>query len=441
MQPVDQLKGTIVHLISGAGDRYCGSCLFAATLVRALESAGCRSVVYPLYTPVHGDVPIPNVGPLFFGGLNVYLQQRFAFFRKTPRWLDAWLDRPGLLSRLAGASTGASKATGEILLSMLAGEDGRQRKELDRLLATLAATENAAVVHLSNALLIGIAKSVRDRLGTPVVCSVTGEDSFLESLPSEIADEARERMMRLAVHLDAVVAASPYYAERMRSFLDIPREKVHVVLPAVVMPEGVEVRDRKTAKEGPVRVGFLGNITPEKGVDLAVEAFCRAASEPGGRALELAVAGRLDRPYRRFWDERMRLAASRGIAGRIVYHGELTPREKWEFLSSLDLMLLPSRYGESKGTVMLEAAMCGVPSLVPRRGAFSDWLDVLKSGWHYTEDTPAVIADRLIEVVSNREALMQAQRQVRETARQVFTIERLGRDVRGVYERVTAQRR
>ncbi|RMF87118.1 MAG: hypothetical protein D6741_20975, partial [Planctomycetota bacterium] len=212
MQPVDQFPGTIVHLISGAGDRYCGSCLFASTLVKALQAAGCRSVVYPLYTPVHSDIRLAPDGPLFFGGVNVYLQQRFALFRKTPRWLDAWFDRPRLLLRLGGASAEGSKTTGDILLSMLAGEEGCQRKELHRLLRALEANEVPAIVHLSNALLLGIAEGVRRRLGTPVVCSLSGEDGFLATLPGAIAERARRRMTQLVEHVDAFVAVCPSYA-------------------------------------------------------------------------------------------------------------------------------------------------------------------------------------------------------------------------------------
>ncbi len=440
MQPVDQFPGTIVHLISGAGDRYCGSCLFASTLVKALQAAGCRSVVYPLYTPVHSDIRLAPDGPLFFGGVNVYLQQRFALFRKTPRWLDAWFDRPRLLLRLGGASAEGSKTTGDILLSMLAGEEGCQRKELHRLLRALEANEVPAIVHLSNALLLGIAEGVRRRLGTPVVCSLTGEDGFLATLPGAIAERARRRMTQLVEHVDAFVAVCPSYAERMAAFLDVPTEKVHVVPPAIMVPDDLAgYEDHGTSQDRPVRIGFLGNVTPEKGVDLAVEAFCHAASRLPDRRFELAIAGRLDRAYRRFWKGLMRHWRAGRSVGRIVYHGELTPSQKWAFLRSLDLMVLPSRYAESKGMVMLEAAMVGVPSLVPHRGAFRDWIEALGVGWSYTEDTPSKIGDRLAEIVSDREALVRSQREVCDSARRTFTLERLGRDMRLVYEKVTAR--
>ena len=57
-----------------------------------------------MYLPMQLDEEVlPQVrdAPIFFGGINVYLQQKFALFRHTPRWLDDILDHRGLL-RLAG---------------------------------------------------------------------------------------------------------------------------------------------------------------------------------------------------------------------------------------------------------------------------------------------------------------------------------------------------
>ena len=54
--------------------------------------------------------PSPET-PIFYGGINVYLQQKFAFFRHTPRWLDKLLNMPALL-RLAGRQSGMTDGAG-----------------------------------------------------------------------------------------------------------------------------------------------------------------------------------------------------------------------------------------------------------------------------------------------------------------------------------------
>ena len=66
-------------------------------------------------------------------------------------------------------------------VSMLQGESGHQRKEVEKLVAWLQEIR-PDVVHLNNVMLLGPAREIRRRLGVPVVCSLTGEDVFLEKL-------------------------------------------------------------------------------------------------------------------------------------------------------------------------------------------------------------------------------------------------------------------
>ena len=66
---------------------------------------------------------------------------------------------------------------------MLEGEHGRQRKELEKLVQWLGRDVRPDVVHLNNVMLLGVAREITRRLGVPVVCSLSGEDVFLEKLP------------------------------------------------------------------------------------------------------------------------------------------------------------------------------------------------------------------------------------------------------------------
>jgi hypothetical protein len=89
----------------------------------------------PLYTPIKTDEPSNSHDRIFFGGLNVYLQQKSAIFRKMPGWLDRPLDSPTLLQWVAGFGVKTrADDVGELMVSMLKGEDGYQAKELEKLL-------------------------------------------------------------------------------------------------------------------------------------------------------------------------------------------------------------------------------------------------------------------------------------------------------------------
>ena len=87
----------IIHLTPGTGNFHCGSCLRDHAMVRALGKVGHEMTLVPLYLPmVTDDEKADSSAPLFLGGINMYLQQKFRFFRWTPKWLDRFFDRESL---------------------------------------------------------------------------------------------------------------------------------------------------------------------------------------------------------------------------------------------------------------------------------------------------------------------------------------------------------
>src|SRR5688572_21808084 len=145
----------IAYLAAGAAGMYCGSCLHDNTLAAALLKLGEDVILAPIYTPIRTDEVDVSQPRVFYGGINAYLQQKFPIFRRTPRWLDGWLDHPALL-RLAtknAASVDASKL-GDMTVSMLQGEQGNQRKELEKLVDWLVDDVKPDVVHLSNSMML-----------------------------------------------------------------------------------------------------------------------------------------------------------------------------------------------------------------------------------------------------------------------------------------------
>ena len=78
----------LIQLTPGAGPMYCGNCLRDNRLVAALRELGHQAVMAPLYLPLTLDEADQSVGaPILLGGINVYLEQKFAFFRAAPAWL------------------------------------------------------------------------------------------------------------------------------------------------------------------------------------------------------------------------------------------------------------------------------------------------------------------------------------------------------------------
>src|SRR6185503_14264230 len=102
----------IVQITPGAGGMYCGNCFRDNALVAALRKSGHRTLMLPLYLPMRLEEEDQSAGtPIFFNGINVYLQQKSAFFRRAPHWLHGLLASPILLKLAAGraAKTRASE--------------------------------------------------------------------------------------------------------------------------------------------------------------------------------------------------------------------------------------------------------------------------------------------------------------------------------------------
>src|ERR1051326_7991567 len=126
----------IVQITPGAGGMFCGGCLRDNALVGALRNLGHSTLMVPLYLPLTLDEADNSAGtPIFFSGINVYFDQKSALFRRSPGWLHRLLAGRGLL-RLAAGFAGKTRAeeVGELMLSMIRGEEGNQARELEELI-------------------------------------------------------------------------------------------------------------------------------------------------------------------------------------------------------------------------------------------------------------------------------------------------------------------
>ncbi len=381
-QPIPPLavpRMKVVYLASGAGAMYCGSCLHGNALVAALAERGEDVMLVPLYTPLRTDEPSVAIRRMALGGLNVYLQQKSALFRHAPRWVDWFLDRPGLL-RLAGRFAGGTRpeGLGPLTVSMLRGEQGRQRKEVDKLIEWLRREVRPELVHLSNVLLAGLAEPIARRLGVPVLASLTGEDAFLAALPEPYRSRSRWLLAQSAGRLDRLVALCGDYADFMAGYLAVDRARIQVVRPGINL-QGYAERPRQPmpseAGQPPPRpftIGFLSRISPEKGLHLLAQAVALLIEKHPLRPIRLRVAGYLAAGQRRYlWQIRRRMAR-RAAPGAFEYLGQPDREEKIRFLQSLDVLSVPALGRESKGIPALEAWAGGVPTVLPDRGAFGE---------------------------------------------------------------------
>ena len=369
----------IVLLTPGTGSYYCGVCMRDNALAKELIRQGHDAVMLPMYLPLTLDEGAASPdSPVFFGGVNVYLQQKFALFRHTPRWLDRLLNARGLL-RLAGKQSGmtATADVGELTVSMLHGEDGRQAKELEKLIEWLREHRPDAV-WLSTALLVGLARGIKDALGVPVLASLQGEDSFLDGLPEPWRTRAWEAMGERARDVDAFIAPSRYYAELMGGRMRIAAEKVRVIPNGVAGEE--TLKDQRPKAKGQATVGYLARFIPGKGLGLVVEAFILLKKRGRFPAAKLRCAGAMTADDERYVAQLKSQLADAGCAEDAEFFPNVSREEKAAFLQSLTLLSVPASYGEAFGLYLVEAWAAGVPVVQPQCAAFPELVGATGGG-------------------------------------------------------------
>jgi glycosyltransferase involved in cell wall biosynthesis len=387
----------LLIVTAGAGGMYCGSCLRDNALATELIARKHDVTLLPVYTPTLTDEPNVSGDRVFFGGVSVYLQQHLSLFRHTPDFLDKLWDSPALIRAVSGRGVSTDpRLLGELTVSMLKGEDGFQAKELRKMLGWLRTLPPYDAVNLPNALLLGMAPALRrERLG-PLVCTLQGEDLFLEALQEPYRSESMALIRRLAPEVDAFVAVSASYAEFMTGYLGLPKERVRTV-PLGISFEGHAPREAPAG--GPFTIGYFARVAPEKGLHVLADAYVRLRRTHGVSGTRLSVAGYLAPEHRPYLAEIEARLAAAGLADEYAYAGVLDRDRKIAFLRGLDVLSVPSPYVEPKGLYLLEALANGVPAVQPRHGAFPEILAATGGGRLFTPGDADDLARTLAELV------------------------------------------
>lgn len=413
------LSMKILQLTPGSGDNfYCENCIRDLTLVRALRSLGHEVTLVPMYLPLQIRKPEPlPAAPIFFGGINVFLQQKSAIFRKLSPRLDRWLDHPALLKVVARfSSMTRARDLAETTISMLEGMAGHQKKEIDRLLDWLeSSNETPDVILLSNILLSGLAEPLKKRLNRPVVCLLQDEDGFLDDLQPPWSETAWGIVKANAAHIQHFVAVSDYFGAVMRQRLGL--DNVSVAYPAV----DCEFFTPAAAPAKPV-IGFLARMSRENGLDLLVDAFAELQRHHLFAEARLLVSGgSVGTDADLIASAKARIAAS-CLEDKVEFIDDYDTAARKAFLQGLSLICVPMRRPVACGMFALEAMACGVPFLQPANGVFVE-LAESGGGVVLAEVSASSLSEAIIELFSHPARLQQ----LRESARR-FALQALRAD-------------
>ena len=160
---------------------------------------------------------------------------------------------------------------------------------------------------------------------------------------------------------------------------------------------------------------FMGRVSPEKGVDLAIEIARRAG-------LPLKIAAKVDHADRAYFAEVVRPLLDQP---HVEFLGEVGEAEKGLLLCGARALLFPVDWPEPFGLVMIEALACGTPVLAFRRGSVPEILSDPRAG---------LVCDGVEEAVATVARVGGLSRRgCREVFEERFTAARMARDYLRLY--------
>jgi glycosyltransferase involved in cell wall biosynthesis len=165
-------------------------------------------------------------------------------------------------------------------------------------------------------------------------------------------------------------------------------------------------------------LAFLGRISPEKGLDRAIE-IARLAG------IKLKIAAKVDPVDQDYFSERIRPLLGDPL---VDFIGEIGESKKKDFLGKALALLLPVDWPEPFGLVMIEAMACGTPTIAFKRGAVAEIVHEGVTGFTCDGVETAVSALARIGTISRKRC--------RQVFEEKFTVARMAKDYLDLYARV-----
>jgi glycosyltransferase involved in cell wall biosynthesis len=422
----------IIQIIPGSGGSfYCGNCLRDSKYVEALRKSGHQVVKVPMYLPLFADEHDITDIPIFYGAISTYLKQVYPVFRKAPKWFDRLLNSKPMM-KLAASMAGSTRAKGleDMTISMLLGEQGKQKDELEKMVTWIAEHCKPDVIHISNALLLGLARRLKEKVGVPVVCSLQDEDVWVDAMHPSVQDKIWKLMHTRSEDVDALVAVSNFYALSMLDKMGLTKQKVHTFY------LGVDYEDYHflPVAEKPRNVGYISRMCHENGFDILIDAFISLKKKRGFEDVKLIATGGSTGDDSKFIKVQKRKIKENNLTDFFEILPEFEEDARHDFFKKVSLVSVPVRMGEAFGMYLLESMASGVPVVQPKLGAFPEIIKLSGGGITYMPNSPEELSETWVGLLSNPKRLEQLSTAGYEGVKNHFNIHSHAREIITLYE-------
>jgi glycosyltransferase involved in cell wall biosynthesis len=393
----------IVHIIPGSGGSfYCGNCLRDSKYVEAIRKLGHQVIKVPMYLPLFADEHDIKDIPVFYGAISIYLKQLYPVFRKAPQWFDRILNS-GPFLKLASRMAGSTDAKGleEMTISMLLGEEGKQREDLEKMADWIAENCKPEIIHLSNALLLGLAYKLKEKTNVPVLCSLQDEDVWVDVMKPESRDTVWKLMHDKSQYVDFFISVSNYYASVAMEKMKISPEKIETLHLGVDPSTYKEIHTIQRNRN----IGYLSRMNYDNGLDILVDAFILLKEQKGFEDVKLVLTGGSTGYDTKFISSLKKKLKKERLIQYVDFCEDFACEDRSNFFKRISVLSVPVRLGEAFGMYLLEAMAAGVPVVQPALGAFPEIIELSGGGITYEPNTPQKLAQALEGVLNNKELL------------------------------------
>lgn len=229
------------------------------------------------------------------------------------------------------------------------------------------------------------------RLGVPYVVtihvSIASRRQFLDRFWYRFFSRYLKWIRRAA----AVNCISDFVRDQLRERVELPSDRVHriyaginetVFHPAAAHTNG----EQRPETERPIELLFVGQIMPEKGIDLLVRAVVEVSRERSDLRLTVVGQGPLEHQLKRLTHGQDNITWVGFLAGQKA----IAP-----YYAAADVTVLPTRWDEAFSLVPIESFACGTPVVATARGGTPEQVSDGVTGYLLHEGSQDEIAARL----------------------------------------------
>ena len=427
----------IIQIIPGSGGSfYCGNCLRDSKYFNALRAEGHHVTKIPMYLPLFADEHDISEIPIFYGAISTYLKQLYPIFRKAPAWFDRMLNSKPMM-KLAASMAGSTNAKGleEMTVSMLLGEQGEQKDELDHMVNWIAEHCKPDIIHISNALLLGLARRLKEKIGVPVLCTLQDEDVWIDPMKPQFQKRIWDLMHERAKDVDKLVSVSDFFAGVMKDRMKLSDGQLKTIY------LGVDVEDYEfvSVREKPRNVGYISRMCHKDGFDIVVDAFIELKKKPGFEDVKLIATGGSTGDDAKFNKEQKQKIKENNLLDYFEIYPEFEGKEVNGFFRKVQIITVPVRIGEAFGMYLLEAMASGVPVVQPALGAFPEIIESSGGGVTYMPNTPVKLAENWAGLLNNQDKLEKLSLAGYEGTHKKFNIHSHTKEIITLYENLRNQ--